>query len=799
MRRDRLFSYACDAMAKIATARRLILSSDPFGLRRGEGWNREGIWPANWISHPEVKQGPIAVEYALKVEFADKANLNLHVTGDDRYELYLDGELVGRGPERGDEDNWAFETYEATFDAGVHTISALVWSAGETKAYAQHSICHGFLLATEHPSFIDAINTGTADWKAMVLPEFTFKAPQSAWGTGDRIRFVASMRDRAQWFAAKRLHPGVMNIAESELDRIHLLRPATLPAMYEADWTKTTVRHAQEIADGPTHLIPVRQADSSETWTEKFTQLLAGSSIQIPPRTRVRAILDLNDYVCARHWIGWNGSGTVRLNWQEALFIKDKDMNKGNRNELEGKQFSTIWSWEDGIGDEVIAEHVGQFRSLWWHAGRYVEVVIETEAESLTITGLGFIETHYPYEFSSSFKSSDPDLADIHRIGIRTLEMCSHETYMDCPYYEQLQYVGDTRLQVLTTYTLGQDHRLPQQALRAFNESRRNRGITHSRYPSRVRQVIPPFSLWWICMLHDAMLYGQNFDEVKRHLPGARIVLDYFRQFVNEDGLLTPPPGWNYIDWVPSWRNGMPPTSADRPTAPINLQYYLALNAMSELEAQADEPLLQSRLESQYSSLKPAIRKHFWSPELGLLCDDLEHKHFSEHSQALGLLTDVLTRAETREALKKPGLEKTTIYFTHYLFEAYWILSEGNAILDRLDLWRGLVKNGLKTTIEMPEPTRSDCHAWGAHPIYHTYASLLGIRPTEANFGKVIINPADSSLKEISGTLVTPRGNITASISNNVLDVSLPDDLPAIIMFGNKVINANGGTHRLER
>ncbi|WP_372490084.1 hypothetical protein [Chitinophaga sedimenti] len=31
-------------------------------------------------------------------------------------------------------------------------------------------------------------------------------------------------------------------------------------------------------------------------------------------------------------------------------------------------------------------------------------------------------------------------------MGWRTSRLCAYETYMDCPYYEQLQYIGDTRI-----------------------------------------------------------------------------------------------------------------------------------------------------------------------------------------------------------------------------------------------------------------------------------------------------------------------------------------------------------------
>ena len=48
---------------------------------------------------------------------------------------------------------------------------------------------------------------------------------------------------------------------------------------------------------------------------------------------------------------------------------------------------------------------------------------------------------------------------------------------------------------------------------------------------------------------------------------------------------------------------------------------------------------------------------------------------------------------------------------------------------DRMSLWLNLKTLGCKTMLEMPEPSRSDCHAWAAHPVYHYLASILGIRP----------------------------------------------------------------------
>jgi hypothetical protein len=54
------------------------------------------------------------------------------------------------------------------------------------------------------------------------------------------------------------------------------------------------------------------------------------------------------------------------------------------------------------------------------------------------------------------------------------------------------------------------DDRLPRQAIQTFNDSRISEGITRSRYPSSVRQIIPTFSLLWVGMVHDFWMYRSD-------------------------------------------------------------------------------------------------------------------------------------------------------------------------------------------------------------------------------------------------------------------------------------------------
>ena len=121
---------------------------------------------------------------------------------------------------------------------------------------------------------------------------------------------------------------------------------------------------------------------------------------------------------------------------------------------------------------------------------------------------------------------------------------------MDCPYYEQLQYVGDTRIQALVSLYNTGDDRLMRNAITQLDYSRMAEGITLSRYPTANAQEIPTFSLWWIGMLSDYWMYRNDAAFVKQFLPGERQVLQFFSKYQQQDGSLKNAPYWEFTDWA---------------------------------------------------------------------------------------------------------------------------------------------------------------------------------------------------------------------------------------------------------
>ncbi len=579
-------------------AQRVVLHTPAFGeLNQAHYW-RGQPWPAKWVHAPEGWHLPGVVMFCRRFTLSGDKSFRLHVSADERYQLYVDGVCIGRGPTRGDQHHWHYESYDLHLSAGDHVLAVRVWALGHMAPQAQMSFGMGMALATEDAELEPVINTGKADWLVknvdgygyqygasfgghrFVGPGFVLDANAYSWG--------CELGEGEGWGPARVGHVAVGETqGNGENYSHHFLTPTPLPMMLEQPIKGVTVRHVSAWeGDDPRHqpmLAGNHQPGAANAWQ---TLVEGRGSVVVPAGTKLRVLLDLGRYYCAYNRLSFSGGrgAKVELRWSEALFyvpgvspnIKveaatgtgttQRKPFKGDRAAIEGK-------CSMGSCDRFLpgGEKQRTMEGLWWRCGRFLELVISTADEPVTLHELALLETRYPLENESTFQSDDASLTQIIDIGFRALQMCAHETYMDCPYYEQLMYVGDTRLEVLTTFITSADDRLPRQAVALFDASRLHHGLTQSRYPCRDTQIIGPFALWWVLMVHDRMMWRGEREFIGRMLPGVRGVLEGVRRWVNGDGLLEAMRGWNLVDWVRGWEHGSPPQAQQGTSVSLHL------------------------------------------------------------------------------------------------------------------------------------------------------------------------------------------------------------------------------------
>jgi len=134
-------------------------------------------WTAQWIAVPDSPAFDFGV-YHFRRSFdlaARPASFPVHVTADNRYILYVNGERVGLGPARGDLNHWRYETYDIApqLRIGRNALAAVVWNAGIDGPVAQNTNRTGFLLGGQKD-----VETGL-QWKCIRDEAYT---PEDAAG-----------------------------------------------------------------------------------------------------------------------------------------------------------------------------------------------------------------------------------------------------------------------------------------------------------------------------------------------------------------------------------------------------------------------------------------------------------------------------------------------------------------------------------------------------------------------------------------------------------------------------------------
>src|SRR5512146_1119456 len=226
--------------------------------------------------------------------------------------------------------------------------------------------------------------------------------------------------------------------------------------------------------------------------------------------------------------------------------------------------------------------------------------------------------------------------------------------------------------------------------------------------------------------------------------------------------MLGPMPYWNYVDWARAWPGGTPPGALDGHSTTITLLYAFALQRAAGLEADVGVPAMASEYRRRAEALIAAARDRAWDATRGLFRDAPGSSAYSQQTNVLAVLADAVPAGEQRALMERVLSDSTlvhaTYYFSFYVLEALRKAGLADRYLEQLAPWREMLRLGLTSTPENPEPTRSDSHAWAAHPNYGLLATVLGVRPASSGFRTVSVAPALGPLRHAEGRIAHPRG-----------------------------------------
>ncbi len=755
---------------------------------------------ASWIAHPDISGHEYGVYHFRKTVELETTpeHFNVHVSADNRYRLFVNGIPVVAGPQRSDVMHWRYEEVDLApyLRTGSNVIAAVVWNWGEHKPVAQHSYQTGFLIrgATAEEATID---TGATSWKVVANSAYS-ALPVSREQVGGYYASPPGESLDAERYPWGWQNSGFDDSAWHDADIVRVVRDRGSFPFNAGGW-QLVPRSIPTMDEHPVRFQSVRRTEGVTT-DEKF--LDNSGTLVVPANKTATVLLDQSHLTNAyfRMETSHGAGSEISVTYAEAL--KDENGIKGHRDEIEGKSISGIVDRFQLDGGEK-----RQYQTLWFRTYRYVELNIETGDQALEVHNVGGLYTAYPYSLNAGFDSDLQWLADMWEINWRVLRLCAWETYFDTPYYEQLQYIGDTRLQALLSLYMSGDDRLMRQALTHFDHSRIPEGITASRYPSDLGQYIPTFSLFWVAMVHDYWMHRDDSSYVDGLMPGIRNVLTWFEGKVDETGLVGPLPWWPFADWTEEWESGIAPGGSDGHSVLITLQYVYALQRTVELERTFGGEEEADRLLALANTLLDAVGNQAYDTDKGLFRDSLEGSTFSQHTNTLAILTGAAPinerRAIMERVLQDKSLTQAGYYFSFYIFEALREAGLGERYIEQLAPWQDMLALGLTTTPEKPPPSRTDSHAWAAHPNYGLLATVLGIRPAEPGFRSVVIAPNLGPLQRAEGKMPHPLGEIEVSLKRVGPDgvqarISLPDGLQGIFKWQGETIQLQSGTQEFE-
>lgn len=390
-------------------------------------------------------------------------------------------------------------------------------------------------------------------------------------------------------------------------------------------------------------------------------------------------------------------------------------------------------------------------------------------------------ESGYPVKNRGEFQCSDPLLQRIWEVGRYTTQLCMDDGFMDCPWRERGQWLGDAHVEMLVAaYAFG-DTQLARKALLQFPQSQNEAGWFKGVFPSDTDfdAILPTFCFLWPVALWDYFLLTGEVSLLQAVWPNLERLIAAITRHTDDDGLVADLPGWVFVDWAKLNTGGQ--------CTAVNAQAYDALQAAARIARTLGLPEQGEKLNALATGLKEAVNDLLWDRERQFYIEGIVKGERStvitEQANVLCAMTGIADARQTARIvnhLLRPEsgdvIPIATPYFDFYLQRLRYQQGRYEEALASIrEKWGRMLDAGATTFWEQWEPHWSLCHAWSAAPTYDLLAEHAGIRPTAPGFEEFEVRLRPCHLTWLRATVPTPRGDIAVHYARRPeSDLTLP-------------------------
>ena len=402
---------------------------------------------------------------------------------------------------------------------------------------------------------------------------------------------------------------------------------------------------------------------------------------------------------------------------------------------IEDGQVRDIIGPRDFSVEVTVGEGVTEFSSYFRRFGaRYLELEYKTpiEVDYLTVFPCEYPVRMLPYDFKNDLRNR------IYEIAARTLVLCMHDHYEDCPWREQAMYAMDTRNQIMCGYYAFGEEKFPRAALRLFGEDDHIDGLLNITTPFKgdttpPSRAIPSFSLHFVTMVYEYYLRTGDLSLLREVFPKLTQIMNACLSNMQNGLLQRFEPSeriWNFYEWTFDLNGGA--------AVPITSPYETALNcllsiALGRMQAICDWLGEKADFLSVKQALNQKIVEVFYNKEKGLFINRAGAENYSELVNALCILCGA-AEGETAERIASllasdHDITKCSLSMMCFKYDALLQVDKEkyrSYILTDIDATYSKMLNAGATSFWETENGQSDfgnaaslCHGWSAMPVYY--------------------------------------------------------------------------------